>query len=369
MTSDDRLASDRFPRASKYDPDWVIAGASGGANSLWLAEWLAEALHLRSGMRVLDLGCGRGASSIFLHREFGVQVWAADLWHPVTERFQRIRDADAEGAVWPIHADARSLPFAADFFDVVVCIDSFVYFGTDDLYLGYLARFVKPGGIVAHAGAGLMREIDGPVPEHLRSWWEPSLWCLHSAPWWHRHWQRTGIVDIEVADAMPEGWRAWLDWQRTVCPDNRTEIDALEADHGNYLGYVRVVGRRRVDAKLDEPIVSVPAEYTKKALLRGHRPNAVPFTSNTCSFASDVAHESSRLPGFLGALGDASHVVPRRVFDRDDDDIAVLHGVEGQVGESLEEDEPRARDVGVFGPPERHLGNQLDGLSERRHHP
>lgn len=35
----------------------------------------------------------------------------------------------------PIHADARSLPFAAEFFDAIVCIDSFLYYGTDDLYL------------------------------------------------------------------------------------------------------------------------------------------------------------------------------------------------------------------------------------------
>ena len=34
------------------------------------------------------------------------------------------------------------------------------------------------------------------------------------------------------------------------------------------LGYVRLVGHRRVEAKLDEPIVSMPAQYTKKPLLR-----------------------------------------------------------------------------------------------------
>jgi hypothetical protein len=27
-------------------------------------------------MRILDLGCGRAMSSLFLHREFGVEVWA-----------------------------------------------------------------------------------------------------------------------------------------------------------------------------------------------------------------------------------------------------------------------------------------------------
>ncbi len=93
MTSDQRLMSAQFPRSSKYHPDWVLASASGGANALWVTEWLAEALDLRPGMRVLDLGCGRAASSIFLHREFGVDVWAADLWFSPSENMQRIRDA------------------------------------------------------------------------------------------------------------------------------------------------------------------------------------------------------------------------------------------------------------------------------------
>jgi len=49
-----------------------------------------------------------------------------------------------------------------------------------------------------------------------------------------------------------------------VAPDNAAEIQALEADRGSYLGYVRVVGRRRAEARLDEPIVSIPSEYAKK---------------------------------------------------------------------------------------------------------
>src|ERR1044072_369700 len=151
MTLDSRLISERFPRSSKYHPDWVISSASGGANALWITEWLAEALDLRPGMRVLDLGCGRAMSSVFLRREFGLQVWATDLWFSASENLQRIRDAGVGDGVFPIHADARSLPFAAEFFDVIVSIDSFPYYGTDDLYLGYLARFVKPGGQVGIA--------------------------------------------------------------------------------------------------------------------------------------------------------------------------------------------------------------------------
>ena len=122
--------SERFPRSSQYNPEWLLASISGAANPLWMAEWLTSALDLRPGMRVLDLGCGRATSSIFLHREFGVQVWATDLWFSATENGERIRDAGVEDSVFPMHADARSLPFSDEFFDVIVSLDSFSYYGT-----------------------------------------------------------------------------------------------------------------------------------------------------------------------------------------------------------------------------------------------
>ena len=117
-----------------------------------------------------------------------------------------------------------------------------------------------------------MREIEGPVPEHLRQWWTNDLWCLHSPAWWRRHWERTGIMDIELADTLPDGWRLWLDWHRVVAPDNEAEINALEADRGDHLGYVRLVGRRQGQAKLPDHTVCVPAQYTKKPLLRREEP-------------------------------------------------------------------------------------------------
>ena len=146
-------------------------------------------------------------------------------------------------------------------------IDSFFYYGTDDLYLNYLARFVKPGGQIGIAGAGLMQEIDGPLPEHLREWWTPDLWCLHSAAWWRRHWERTGIVADRDRrhDARRLADVARL--ARAIAPDNAVEIAALEADRGRYLGYVRVVGRR-TDKELTPLVESVATEYTPAPLLR-----------------------------------------------------------------------------------------------------
>lgn len=79
---------------------------------------------------------------------------------------------------------------------------------------------------------------------------------------------RTGIVDVEVADMLPDGWLHWLEWLRAVAPDNAMEIRTLEADAGRHLGYVRAVGRRHAGIQLPEPIVSVPPHYEKKPLLR-----------------------------------------------------------------------------------------------------
>src|SRR5215217_199132 len=106
----DLFITDKFPLSSKYNPAWIKASVSGGANPLLLTEWLCQSLDLRPGMRILDLACGRAMSSIFLHHEFGVQVWAVDLWCSVSENAKRIEDAGMKQDVFPMHADARMLP-------------------------------------------------------------------------------------------------------------------------------------------------------------------------------------------------------------------------------------------------------------------
>ena len=56
-------------------------------------------------------------------------------------------------------------------------------------------------------------------------------------------------------------------------PPLSQQIKALEADRGSHLNYVRVVGCRQKQAKLlqdGSPFIplSLPAQYTKKPLLR-----------------------------------------------------------------------------------------------------
>ena len=251
------LKNKAFPRSSKYDPKWVMENDMG-PNALWLTEWLCWAMELKPDMRLLDMGCGKGLSSVFLAREFGVQVWANDLWIGASDNWQRIRDAGVEKRVFPIQAEAHALPYAQEFFDAVVSINSYHYYGTDDLYLQYFSRFVKPGGQIGIVVPGLMRDLeDGKAPKHLtrpqasgKCFWDPAeCFSFHTVDWWRRLWEQTELVNIEAADTLPDGWRHWLQFERAKlaahCNRHTDEVPALEADQGRYLGFVRLVARRQ----------------------------------------------------------------------------------------------------------------------------
>ncbi|MCM1971702.1 MULTISPECIES: methyltransferase domain-containing protein [unclassified Streptomyces] len=252
----ERLTHARYPRSNAYDARWVVENQMG-PNALWLLEWLAPALGLDAlppGARVLDLGCGRAMTSVFLAREYHAQVTAADLWIAADDNARRIAEAGFADRVLPVHTEAHDLPFAEASFDAIVSVDAYQYFGTNDLYLPTLTRLLKPGGRVGIVVPALREEIDGvEPPEHLKQWWEPDYWCFHSPGWWRRHWTRSGAVEVETADWLEDGWRDWLLWCEVVAEESPEEFhrtmarrvgEMVRADEGRALGFVRVVGRR-----------------------------------------------------------------------------------------------------------------------------
>ena len=111
-------------------------------------DFLVDALGLRSGMRVLDVGCGPGRHSHELARR-GLEVHGVDI----SERFVEIaRDEAPAGATFE-RLDARALAFQARF-DAVICLCQggfglMTADGDDAAVLAGIARAVRPGGVVA----------------------------------------------------------------------------------------------------------------------------------------------------------------------------------------------------------------------------
>ena len=74
---------------------WILDNQMG-PNALWLSEFLTQTFDFKPGMRVLDLGCGKGMTSVFLAREFGVQVYAVDLWDNPDKKWENAKVFDVQ---------------------------------------------------------------------------------------------------------------------------------------------------------------------------------------------------------------------------------------------------------------------------------
>ena len=198
-----------------------------GPNALCLIEILCEKMNLKPGMRVLDMGCGAGFTSIILAKEYGVTVFANDLWFPATENYERFVKAGVDDKVFPLQAEAHNLPYASNFFDAAISIDSYHYFGTDECYLcDHYARLVKQGGQFGLVSPGLSREFSTGLPEKMKPLWEPNMYAWHSSKWWENLWQKSGLVDVTYAKEIPDGKSIWR---------MTADYDLHDADTENYL--------------------------------------------------------------------------------------------------------------------------------------
>lgn len=237
------MGEKRFPLAAKYPMEWIMEN-SMAPNPLWFTEDICKELDLKPGMKVLDMGCGMAISSIFMAKEFGVQVWANDLWIDQTENYKRVVEAGVENLVYPMKAEAHSLPYPHEFFDAIVCISSYEYFGTDELYFPwYISKLLKKGGKFAIIQPGLAKEFT-IVPDKLKKLWCDDMYTWHSAQWWRNHLYKTGVVDINLSENLENGWKLWRDWEEMIDPDDG-DAELLRVDGGEYLTWIKLVATKK----------------------------------------------------------------------------------------------------------------------------
>jgi hypothetical protein len=102
-----------------------------------------------------------------------------------------------------------------------------------------------------------MQDLEGDIPAHLTkvrshgsAFWtdDGDCWNFHTAAWWKSLLSQRNVVDVELADTLPKGWQIWAQHERAevmLGASRGLDTEALEADRGRFLGFVRIVMRRR----------------------------------------------------------------------------------------------------------------------------
>lgn len=218
----------------------VVASKIMGPNPLKLCEELLHDANIPAGSTVCDLGSGSGITSVMLAREYGLDTYAVDLWSDPDENREFFRQMGvADETIHPVKTDAsKGLPFPAGFFDCVVSIDSYNYYGRDPKYLGAkLLPYVRRGGMLYLAIPGMVHDCHDDLPECLLASWTPEqLEYMHDMEWWRRIIGLTSgaeIVDMRQMEGTAEAWDDWLACDNEYAAGDRASIEAGALSHLN----------------------------------------------------------------------------------------------------------------------------------------
>ena len=237
---------DEYPRSRKYGTAAFMSRLSG-PNPIKLTEELLENSALRQGSVVCDLGCGKGLTSVFLAKEYGLKVYAVD---PLSDPEENRRFFTSQGLlsshVLPLKTELKDAPVEKEFFDAVVNVGAFNYYGRDDAYLSdEILPYVKHGGYIYIAVPGMVKDCHDALPEELLLSWTPEqLAFMHDVEFWRGVISKTPGVEALCIEEMHSRDEVWRDWLTQDNPYAARDRRSMEAGAGKYLNFIKMILRK-----------------------------------------------------------------------------------------------------------------------------
>ena len=207
--------SDREMNIEDYK-EYMTSETLMGPNSARVLEELLTKYPFQrnTAIKVLDLGCGKGLTSLALARETGAKVYANDLWIAAEDNANRFSQWGVGEQISPVHEDANALAFDKGQFSLLVSIDSYHYFGTKE---GFFEEKILPllsdEAVVLIGIPGMKDEFSGRSEELLPEWLGNEAYMFRSPLEWKeiigKH-DRIEKLETWELDCFDMAWKDWL---------------------------------------------------------------------------------------------------------------------------------------------------------------
>lgn len=214
-------------------------------------------LDIKSGTRVLDVGCGPGRHSWEAYSLKGVNVVAVDMAQN-TVRFARHmllsmneKGLGGGGSIYATVANATKMPFFDSSFGLVICSEVLEHIPDDRAALGEFARVLEPDGTlvisvplyfperICWALSGKYREMAGG---HVRIYTKKRLarifsqagfvceasckaHALHSPLWW----LKCLAAEKQKTAFLAQGYEKFINWHEKNRPAPSVFVEKLLA--------------------------------------------------------------------------------------------------------------------------------------------
>jgi tocopherol O-methyltransferase len=126
---------------------WIRGDETKELAQIQLIERLAQVAGIRPGAMILDVGCGTGASSIYLAKHYKAEVTGITISRIQVDMARRAAAAERVNATFLL-MDAEAMNFG-NLFDFIWSIESISHCQDIGSFFGSAAKLLQPGGKIA----------------------------------------------------------------------------------------------------------------------------------------------------------------------------------------------------------------------------
>ena len=154
-------------------------------------------LGLRSGMKVLDIGCGLGGCAFQMATDYGVDVEGVDISHNMIEiGNQRCKQQGLEDKVKLYHGDCLEREYGTTY-DVIHSRDVFLHIHEKPRLFSVIRNALVPGGLLAFTDYCRSK---GPLSAEFDTYVRQREYCLRTVEEYQDLIKQAGFIDVKAQD-------------------------------------------------------------------------------------------------------------------------------------------------------------------------